>query len=616
MFDPENPFGRWQQFELDNLFRGSLLAMGIVKGNPDLVRRGLDRGEDPNSRYSYEKDNNSINTPNPVCMITPIVQAAVIGSLPIMRLLVERGADVNICQLNGESALANAANRGDVELVRYLLEHGADPNLRKSFGTPLAMADGPVVMRALLDYGADPNIADDDGDLPIIGSIDTKNLEEVRLLICYGTDMEHANNSGETPLDRAKRRGIYDSVSDFVQNVERKEPNHIPELSRACFSGDFALANSLLSSGADPNELSSDGKTPLFYCAEVAFVCLLEHYGADLNAADSEGNTPIFHFLEGENINANGWRAIVFLIQSGANVDIKNHKGISPRDVAESITDHELQGAFRQGFDNFDRKRRAYQRNIAEQNSNRSEWYAEHDPLKPAPNWERAIANCFNACALSDLDVLKANEDFVRENLTVLISSENTNSRNMLMVACADASSDIVEYLLSLGANPNCTDNTGQAALRYAAISWRDSARKIDALVKAGADVNHASNDGSAALSDAAYAQNVEAARALIMNGADVNNRDSQGYTALSWTCGKGVPEAEIVELLLREGGDVRDLYNMNCVLRYLDYEHGYMNGIAKEYFLRPRDLKVRHLYEHALIPGLVSREMMHRFMD
>ena len=136
MLDNGNPFGRWKEFQLENFFRGSLLTMGIVNNDPDLVRQGLEQGEDPNARYSYEEDNDSISMPNPVRMITPIVQAAAIGSLAITQLLVDYGADVNMCQKNGESALADAANSGNIELVLYLLSHGANPNLKKPFGTP------------------------------------------------------------------------------------------------------------------------------------------------------------------------------------------------------------------------------------------------------------------------------------------------------------------------------------------------------------------------------------------------------------------------------------------------------------------------------------------------
>ena len=629
MLDSGSAFGRWQLFELENLFRGSLLTMGIVKNNPELVRQGLEQGENPNERYTYEEDNDSITVPNPAHTITPIVQAAVMGSLPISELLVKYGADVNLCQSNGESALANAANRGNVELTSFLLEHGADPNLRKSFGTPLALADGVAVMRVLLEHGADPNIPDGDGDLPIIGSIDANNLDEIELLIRHGTDLSYANKQGETPLDRAKRRGNFGSVVAFAQAAEQNgsdaspassngsvSPSEMPELSVACAKGDFERAISLLDSGADPNEKSADGKTPLFYCKEVALVCLLEHFGADVNATDAFGNTVLVSFLTGDNARHNSERAIIFLIEAGADVDAKNSEGLSAREIVQSVTDSDIRAAFEQGLRVAEKKSRRYEDMLGCQKNRREEWHEECRPLEPADSRERAVINCFNACAFSDLDVLRASEDFVQSNLSVRIGPEGANRHSMLMTACANASVEVVEYLISLGANVNQIDDEGQISLHYAAISWRDAAEKINALANAGADVNHRSNDGLAALSNAACVQNVAAAGSLIAHGAEVNSRDSQGYTAISWTCADEAPEAEVVELLLRNGADVRDLYATGCVLQYADYNtcNGY--GAPREIFLRPQDLRERHLYEHSLIPMQLSEHGRQQFLS
>ena len=45
----------------------------------------------------------------------------------------------------------------------------------------------------------------------------------------------------------------------------------------------------------------------------------------------------------------------------------------------------------------------------------------------------------------------------------------------------------------------------------------------------------------------------------------------------------------------------------MDCILQYLDYENGSPHGMPREIFLRPQELKERHLYEHALLPVRVS---------
>lgn len=207
----------YNNFKLHSWFRDSLLTMGIIEDKPRLVKQGLENGEDPNRRYSYEKDSNSLTIPNSVVIITPIVQAAVTGNLEIAKLLIEHGADPNLAQKNGEYALLNAVSRGNMELTKYLLDNGANPNLDTGIGTALAFADNTEIMKVLFEYGANPNIPDRDGDLPIIGSIDTGRMDEIELLIDFGTDMNHKNKRGISALDHAARRGIYDQVIQMVK---------------------------------------------------------------------------------------------------------------------------------------------------------------------------------------------------------------------------------------------------------------------------------------------------------------------------------------------------------------------------------------------------------------
>jgi hypothetical protein len=57
------------------------------------------------------------------------------GSLPVLRLLVEQGADVNAVDYEGMTPLHSLASRGDIEGLRLLLEKGANPELATPEGT-------------------------------------------------------------------------------------------------------------------------------------------------------------------------------------------------------------------------------------------------------------------------------------------------------------------------------------------------------------------------------------------------------------------------------------------------------------------------------------------------
>ena len=69
-----------------------------------------------------------------------LVRAAANGHIAAVRLMLERGADVNARER--ATALHEAALRGDRDLVEMLLDHGADPSVHDAYhgATPAGWA--------------------------------------------------------------------------------------------------------------------------------------------------------------------------------------------------------------------------------------------------------------------------------------------------------------------------------------------------------------------------------------------------------------------------------------------------------------------------------------------
>jgi len=154
------------------------------------------------------------------------------STLPNAKLLLSRGAKLELRNNYGDSALTKAAADDDAELVRILLDNGANVDARNSAGdTPLLLSRSPDVIKLLIEKGADVNARNSKGETPLMIA---RNREIGQLLLERGADVNAKSEFGVTPLMRAAMRP---GVSD--------------------------LAELLLSAGADPTAANDFGETAL-----------------------------------------------------------------------------------------------------------------------------------------------------------------------------------------------------------------------------------------------------------------------------------------------------------------------------------------------------------------
>jgi ankyrin repeat protein len=99
------------------------LHLAVFGGQEEAVRLLLERGADPNALSTNE-----------AVRVPPLGTAAFVRSVPLARLLLDSGADVNGRGEGGFTALHSAAQNGDGDLARLLLERGADKSLATDDG--------------------------------------------------------------------------------------------------------------------------------------------------------------------------------------------------------------------------------------------------------------------------------------------------------------------------------------------------------------------------------------------------------------------------------------------------------------------------------------------------
>jgi uncharacterized protein len=346
---------------------GTILMTAARAGNAEIVRLLLEHGADVNAKGDVYGE-------------TALVWAAQENHAEAAAVLIAHGADVNartnplerakdrfglegvltILPHGSWSPLMYAARQGSLETARMLVDRGASLNLTdpdNSTALVLAIINGHYDTAALLaERGADPNIADTSGMAALYATVDMHTLGEV-----YGRPARPTAIK-MTALDLMKILLAHGANPNARLKTSATQRAHTPgeptlnegstPLMRAAKNADSAAIRLLLENGADPNALAKNGTTALMFAAGLGFgtgtfandyatpgellesVKILVASGADVNAVSEAGQTPL-HF------GAQASDDIVkFLAASGAKLDLKDKQGRTPVEMALGVGLH------------------------------------------------------------------------------------------------------------------------------------------------------------------------------------------------------------------------------------------------------------------------------------
>ena len=166
---------------------------------------------------------------------TPLWAAAASGLLIyVMKLLIERKADVDGETSTNSTPLGAAARQRHLDIVRCLVESGADVNARNHFeATPLYVAcyRGHLsIVSYLIDKGAFIDLQCKDGSTALHGAVEKGHLEIVHELLALGASQSLANNRGLTPLLHACDLCSTEIVEHIIDRPECTKEQRIDAL--------------------------------------------------------------------------------------------------------------------------------------------------------------------------------------------------------------------------------------------------------------------------------------------------------------------------------------------------------------------------------------------------
>ena len=328
---------------MELLWEQTALMWAAVEGHTQVVETLLNAGADPDMHArASELEQRTTRTDFPSGGFTALMFATRNADESVVRALLAGGADINLTNADGATAMMIAVVNDRFDFARMLLDLGADPNdgslyqavLMHDATTDWLAKDGTQwradypneltaldLTRVLLEAGADPN-------KPFIGQLhstsmccDTKenatplyraavasDVAALELLIEYGGDIDWVpeeqdgdsgggpfgrGNTGKTPLMVAMNGGRGVGMAGGPGDIrEGRAPPFREEANREPLDA----VNLLLAAGADPDAVTPDGEAALHQAAKAGkldIVQALADSGATLDLPDGEGKTAL-----------------------------------------------------------------------------------------------------------------------------------------------------------------------------------------------------------------------------------------------------------------------------------------------------------------------------------
>jgi len=344
------------------------------------------------------------------------------------------------------------------------------------------------------------------------------DIEQVKLLISKGADVNERKRNGWTPLHTASyygRKGVADALIAEGANINATDVSGKTPLHLAEHCGSTYVPESLVAKGAKVNARDNSGNTPLHYAArrmevQKDLLELLLAKGADIDARNNQDQTPLHYAAPRDTHRKRLTTAAEFLLAHGANVNTKDNAGCTPLYVSARN----------------DRKE------IVELLLSKGALINEK-----ANNGMTALHIATMAGYMDVVGLL------LHEKADV--HSTQSSGWTALHYAARTGNDNIVELLISKGAGVDAKNVRGETPAHLAVVQNHKDTVKL--LISKGAEVS--------TIQMAAYMGDLAKAKSFIENGVSVNAEDGYGLTPLHAAAATG--QKDVAEFLVNKGARV-----------------------------------------------------------
>ena len=279
---------------------------------------------------------------------SPLLEASKRGSSEIVKFLIDSGANVNVTDSHGNSPIIHIAKEGkDKYTIGLSLANVKHPHSHRT------------CLGLLLEAGADVNMANKDGSTALLQATVLGNDTSMKVLLQAGADVNKKDTSGMTALmyvarNRNDFRGqsVVPNPSNWMKllleagvdvNIANKDGN-TALMEAADFSGENLCLELLLKAKADVNIINRNSRTVLMMTSNKAKVAMLLDCGSQVNWANEVGLTALLYSAYNGRWDAHELAEL--LLEAGADVnamDVNNSSILAhAARTTDRFIDHKL----------------------------------------------------------------------------------------------------------------------------------------------------------------------------------------------------------------------------------------------------------------------------------
>lgn len=281
---------------------------------------------------------------------TPLFHAVFAGNLPVLQLLLKKGASLKTQNLSGSTPLHEAVRLGNLDAAGLLLKGGASVTVVDNLGNSpfhnLIFWDSTDLGDLLLAAGAPINLRNKEGRSTLQEAVRRSETKLATYLLKKKADPNSRDNLGRTSLFDAVQNTNQEIVQLLLSQgaaVNIRDASGSTIMHQAAVASPKSIIDLLLANSADLFAENGVGLTPAVIALKGTPETWKLFFNAkNVNGQNNQGLTAV-HLAATSGVSA---QAVQYLMGIGADLEIRNKDGKTAADLAKEAGRADLLNLF------------------------------------------------------------------------------------------------------------------------------------------------------------------------------------------------------------------------------------------------------------------------------